>query len=66
MTSPRERYLVDETGARVGVLLDMEEYGRLLEAAEELAELRAYDEAVAAGDEVVSFEQAIAEIERGR
>ncbi|MDB9493894.1 hypothetical protein PN441_15965 [Spirulina major CS-329] len=37
---------------------------RLLDELEELADIRAYDTAKQAPDEVISFEQAIREIER--
>ena len=40
-----ERYLVDEGGTRRAVLLDIEEYERILEELEELECLRAYDAA---------------------
>jgi len=66
MGTYRERYIVDEAGQRLGVLLDMEEYLKLLEALEELESIRAFDAAKASNDEVVPFEQAVAEIERGR
>ena len=33
----KERFIVDETGQRVGVLLDIEAYRRLLEDVEELS-----------------------------
>jgi len=62
----KERYVVDEKGNRVGVLLDMEDYCKLLEELEELESIRAYDAAKASGDEVIPFEQAVAEIERNR
>jgi len=62
----RERYVADEAGARVSVLLDMEDYRRLLAELEELEGLRAYDAAKAAEDESIPFEQAVAEIERQR
>jgi PHD/YefM family antitoxin component YafN of YafNO toxin-antitoxin module len=62
MTAPRERYLVDEAGVRVAILLDVEDYQRLLDAVEELECLRAYDAAKARADESIPFEQAIAEI----
>ena len=55
--SVRERYVVDEKGTRVGVLLDIDEYRRLLEELEELAAIRAYDAAKASGDEAIPFEQ---------
>lgn len=64
------RYLVDESGKRVGVLLSVEEYERMVEDLGELADVRAYDEAMTAlergEDEVIPFEQAMEEIERGR
>ncbi len=62
----KERYVVDETGSRVAVLLDIEEYNKVLDALEELEAISAYDEAKAESDEVIGFEQAIAEIESQR
>jgi hypothetical protein len=62
----RERYIVDEKGNRVGVLLDIEDYRKLLAELEELESIRAYDAAKASGDEAIPFEQAVAEIERKR
>ena len=59
----KERYVIDETGNRVAVLIDIEEYLRILEALEELEAINAYDEAKASNDEVISFDQAINEIE---
>ena len=59
----KERYVVDQTGNRVAVLIDIEEYHRILEALEELESINAYDEAKASNDEIISFEQAINEIE---
>jgi hypothetical protein len=54
------RYVVDENGKRVGVLLDIEEY----------EDIRVYDEAVAelepGEDELIPFDQAVREIEGGR
>lgn len=60
------QYVTDERGVRIGVLLDIAEYERLLEALEELEAIRAYDRAKASQDEVIPFEQAIEEIERTR
>jgi len=59
----KERFIVDENGQRVGVLLDIEAYRQLLEEVEELEAIRAYDAAKASGDEVIPLEQALAEIE---
>jgi len=61
-----KRYVVDENGERVGVVLDIGEYRRLLEELEELESIRAYDAAKASGDEAIPFEQAVTEIEQPR
>ncbi len=66
MISLQERFVVDERGQRLSVLLDIETYRRLLEELEELETLRAYDAAKASGDEAIPFEQAVAEIELSR
>ena len=66
MSNIKERFVVDEHGNQVGVLLEIAEYHRLLEELEELASIKAYDKAKASKDEVISFEQAISEIEQSR
>jgi len=63
MPTVNEGYVVDEDGARVGVILPIEDYRKLLE---ELESIRAYDAAKSSGDEVVPFEQAVREIEQNR
>ncbi|MBM4289972.1 MAG: hypothetical protein FJ135_17835 [Deltaproteobacteria bacterium] len=62
----KENFIVDEQGNRIKVVLDIADYNRLLEELEELAAIRAYDAAKAAEDEVIPFEQAVAEIEQSR
>ena len=59
----RELYLVDESGKRIAVVLPIEEYERLLEALEELDDIRAYQEAIESGEEAISVDNFIAEIE---
>ena len=66
MASHAERFLIDEEGHRVGVLLDIADYEKMLEELEELDSIRAYDAAKASGDEVIPFEQALQEIQRPR
>ena len=61
MIKLKERYVVDEKGNRVGVLLDLEDYQKLLE---ELESIRAYDAAKSSGDKDIPFEQAVEEIEK--
>jgi hypothetical protein len=64
------RYIVDENGKRVSVILPIEEYERLIEILEDLEDVRAYDEARAelerGEDEVIPWEQARKEIEEER
>ena len=62
----KERYITDEQGNRIGVLLDIEEYQKLLEESEELDAIRAYDLAVSGEDDEIPFEAAIAEIENSQ
>jgi len=66
MATRAERFLVDEDGKRVGVVLDIVEYKKLLEDAEELEAIRVFDAAKASGDEAIPFEQAVEEIEKSR
>jgi len=60
----KEKFIVNSKGRQVGVILDMEEYRRLLDALEELECMKAYDEAKASGGEAIPFEQALEEIAR--
>ena len=56
------QYVTDDNGKRVGVVLPIEEYTRLLEELEELEDIRAADEArqeIENGeDELVPWEEA--------
>lgn len=61
-----EKYVVDADGRRISVVLDVEEFRRLLEYLEGLEDTVAYDHALAETDEAISFDQATAEIENGR
>lgn len=64
------RYIVDESGKRVSVVLPVEEYERMVEELEDAADARAVDEARAAvargEDEFIPWEQAKKEIEEER
>ena len=64
--SAKERYVTDEHGSRTDVLLDLDYYEKLLEAAEELESTRMYDEAKESGDDAIPFAQAVREIESNR
>lgn len=66
MSMSKEQFVVDESGNRTAVLVDVKRYIELLEAQEELEAIRAYDAAKASGDEAVPFSQAVKEIEGTR
>lgn len=66
MATPKERFVVDEKGNKVSVVLDIEEYRRMLAELEELESIKAYDVAKASNDEAVPLDRAMDEIERNR
>lgn len=66
MLSNTERYVVDQSGNRVSVVLDIADYKKLLEELEELEEIKAYDTAKKSGSEVIPFEDAISQIDKNR
>jgi hypothetical protein len=66
MDSLQERYLTDDQGNRIGVLLDIVAYQQLLDKLEELESLYAFDQALASEDESMPLEDAIMEIEAQR
>jgi len=65
MATPKHQFVVDDSGKRKAVILDIAECRKLIEGAEELEAIRAYDAAKAAGDDAVAFEQAISEMSIG-
>lgn len=69
-TTHEAQYIVDEQGNRKSVVLPIEEYERLVEAAEELFHRAAHNEAMdarARGDwETIPWEQAKRELREGR
>lgn len=64
------RYVTDENGRRIDVVLSVEEYERLIEALEDAEDARAVDElraSVARGeDEFIPYEQARKELAEDR
>ena len=66
MSKLKQKYLTDEHGKRVGIVLDIKEYRMMQDEIEELESIRAYDTALKSGDEAVSFEKAVDEIKHGR
>lgn len=64
--APPQRFVIGDEGHKVGVPLSLERYSEILAELEELESIRAYDAAKASGEEPVSFESAIQEIEGRR
>ncbi len=67
------RYVIDENGKRVSVILDIKEYERMVEELEEFEDIlatRAYDKAKAeierGEDEAIPLEKAMREIREGK
>ena len=58
-----ERFLVDDQGRRIAVVLDVVDYEQLLAQVEELEAIRAYDTAKASRDEAIPLDDALREIE---
>lgn len=62
-----ERFVVNDAGDRVAVLIDIADYLELLDAAEELESIRAFDAATSHPSiEAIPFWQAVREIEHVR
>ena len=59
-------YVVDEHQRRKAVLLPLAEWDRIIEDLEDLDDIRAFDAAKAGSQEVISFDQAVCEIQEGR
>jgi hypothetical protein len=66
MVNAKEKYVTDGQGNRVAVLVEVEEYRRLLDAMEELESIRAYDTAVAVREDAIPFDKAVEELKRDR
>jgi PHD/YefM family antitoxin component YafN of YafNO toxin-antitoxin module len=62
----KERFVIDTNGNRTAVLIDIDDYQRLVAALEEVESMNAFDRAKSSKDEAISFGQAVAEIERER
>ena len=64
MLQIKEQYIVDNTGLKTAVLLDINDFHALLSAVEELESIKAYDSAKNSVNNSLPFEEAISEIEK--
>ena len=60
-----EQYLVDERGNRKAIVAPISSWQQVLEALDELDDIRAYDAAKQEHSEPIPFEKAISEIKEG-
>jgi hypothetical protein len=60
------QFLTNAKGERIKVVIDIDEYEKILEELEDLEDIRAVDERKAAGEVPIPFDQALAEIRRNR
>ena len=65
-TEVRRKYVVNEKGEPVSVLLDIKAYRKMMEELEELDSIRAYDAARCCPGEAIPFDQAVQEIKNSR
>ena len=64
--SKARKFLTNKRGEKVSVILDIEEYRKMMHDLEELEAIRAYDVAKSSGEPAIPFRQATDEIERSQ
>lgn len=60
-----EEYVVDVDGKKKAIVVPMSEWQKILEALEELDDIKAYDKAKSKPSNPIPFEKAIEEIRKG-
>jgi len=65
MLKIHEEYVVDADGNKKAIVVPMSEWQKILEALEELDDIKAYDEAKSKPSNKIPFEKAIEEIRKG-
>jgi hypothetical protein len=63
---PTTKFIKNKKGQKVSVVLDIREYEKLVEDAEELEAIRAYDSAKEEGGTPIPYEQVLRRIEDSR
>ena len=65
MLKIHKEYVVDVDGNKKAIVVPMSEWQKILEALEELDDIKAYDEAKSKPSNPIPFEKAIEEIQKG-
>jgi hypothetical protein len=60
------KFLTNEKGEKIAVVISIEDYQEILEQLEDLEAIREFDEAKTSGETPVPFDEAVARIERHR
>ncbi len=60
------QYITNAKGKKVGIILPLKNYEKMLEMLEELEDIKAYDEAISLNEETVPAVDAFREIENKR
>ncbi len=60
------QFITNEKGERTAVIIDIEEYEKLLDELEDLDDIRAFDEAKASSETPVPLEEALERIRKER
>jgi len=66
MGALRQQFIEDNQGKRIAVLMPIDQYNKMMEQLEEIADVRAYDASKSKDDEISPFAQAINDIEKER
>lgn len=62
MSQIHREYLTDENGNKKAVVIPLAEWHKIIEALEELDDIKAYDKAKSVNSEPVSFEEVVQQI----
>ena len=66
VTGIKSKYVIDDKGKAVSVLVDMKTYRKILAELEELESIRAYDAAKVSGEKAIKFDKVLAERDKSR
>ncbi|MEB2776860.1 hypothetical protein U3A58_14860 [Algoriphagus sp. C2-6-M1] len=66
MLTINPKYITDQVGNKISVVLSVKEFETIVEMLEDLEDVRLYDEAKKSGEPAVPFEEAFEMIERLR
>ncbi len=62
----KNQFITDAKGRKIGVILPINHYNKMMEQLEELEDIRAYDEATKINEEAIPADHAFLEIESKR